>query len=84
MKWLFHGGAAYDHVLSIAALGTTSARAPGNGVTAHLGVGYRLLPWLVARVDARFQWLRYDLDRKLAAHATDEYGTLDLGFSAEF
>jgi hypothetical protein len=84
LPFFFTAAAEYDHVTSIGPLGTQQARTPGNGLTARLGVGLHLLPWLVARIDARFFWLRYDLDRSIAAHAIDDYGSLDAGFGAEF
>jgi hypothetical protein len=83
-RLLLTGGAEYDHVVSIGALGTTKAHAPGNGVTGSLGFGFQLSPWLVARVDGHLTWITYRLPRIVPAHAEDMYAGFQLGAELTF
>jgi len=83
-RFHFTGGAEFDHLVSIGKLGTSRAHAPGNGVTGRLGAGVALVPWLAARVDARFTFLTYDMVRTPAAHSTDQYVTLAFTLEALF
>jgi hypothetical protein len=83
-RFFFTGGAEFDHVVSIAKLGTSRAHAPGNGVTARLGTGVTLTPWLATRLDARYAWVTYDFVRKPSATGTDQYVTLALAVEVLF
>jgi hypothetical protein len=80
----FTGGAEFDHLLSIAKLGTSRARAPGNGVTATLGAAFALTPWLLIGLDARYTWLTYAFVRTPSATATDQYVTYALAMDVLF
>jgi hypothetical protein len=83
-RFVFSGGAEYDHLISIGTLAVDRAKAPGHGFTARLGIGFHINPWLSARLDGRFAWFTYDLVRSVQAHAVDEYLGGAIGLEASF
>lgn len=89
-RFQFTGAAEYDHLLTVGALGppsplvTSRVQVPGYGVTARLGAGFTVLPWLAVRLDGRLMWVTYDFIRTPSAVGTDRYFTMALSGEAMF
>jgi hypothetical protein len=89
-RFQFTGAAEYDHLITIGELGppsplvTSRVQVPGYGLTARLGAGFSLLPWLLVRLDGRLMWLTYAFVRTPSAQGTDRYFTMSLSGEAVF
>lgn len=77
-------GAEYDRLVSIRALGTVSPGSSGNGVTAHGGVGFEIVPGFFVRLDARYTWLLFALVRDIPSNVVDQYLTGSLAAELTF
>jgi hypothetical protein len=72
-------GAEYDRLVSIDPLGNITGASSGNGITTHGGIGFEIVPGLFARLDARYTWILFAIQRDLPSNIVDQYFTLSLG-----
>jgi hypothetical protein len=82
-------GASYMHVLDAQPMNERLPNERVQGVGAHVGAAYRVLPWLEARLDARYDRMFSSLrpapgDNYVAGGALDQYLSLNLGGAAIF
>lgn len=77
-------GVEYNRLVSIDPLGNVGAASSGNGVTARAGAGIEIAAGVLARLDVRYTWLLFALERDVPSNVVDQYLTGSLGAELVF